>query len=321
MNRILSTIDLGGVTDKSKVEILPLDHQKNLVLQLFKLLVNTYKYDVILLNNPDKSELVYVYLAKIIYSKRVKIIAVDLILRKPYNLKSLIISKLKSIFLKKFDLVLMFSKDTTGYQKYFGLSKDIFQYIPFKPNNTAWLDKISSMEGDYIVSLGTSQRDYMVLINALESLNLKTKIIASLIGIETNHSEIKSQSLPSCITHISEKVSYEEWNTLIAHSKFVVVPIIRNTIQPAGVSVYLEAMAMGKAVIVTKGASTNDILDDSLAELVEEGNVQSMEVAIKNLWYNTERRKELESNSLKYAASLKNHNRLLSDIRNVLDNV
>jgi len=321
MKRIISTIDIGSEFKNSSIDYRPLNQSKNLYFQLLQLLYECSEYDVILLNVPSNVEMIFSFFAKTIYSHRLKIVVIDLILRKPFDKKSLLISKIKSFLVKSFDLILMYSQDTSGYEKYYGISKEKFYYVPFKPNNLAMVDKVTSIEGDYIVSLGTSHRDYMLLLDALASLKLKTKIVASSIGIEKNNANIKNTALPFFVEHLSNKVSAENWNTLIAQSKFVVIPIIKGTIQPAGVSVYLEAMAIGKAVVVTKGASTNGILNESLAELVDEGDVSSMSIAIKKIWYNDDRRKQLERNGKAYAAGLEGHDRLMRDIRIILDNV
>jgi len=321
MKKILSTIDIGRSTNSSSIEYWPLDHNKSLFPQLTRLMFKCKNYDVIFLNMPTNLEMLFCFVAKIIYSHRIKIVAIDLILRKPYDNKTKLISKAKSLLINSFDLILMFSQDTSGYEKYYKVKKDKFSYIPFKPNNLAMLDKVTKQDGDYIVSLGTSQRDYRLLIESLRPLKLKTKIVASSIGIIKNNANINDESLPSFIEHISYKTSALEWNELIAGSKFVVVPIIKETIQPAGVSVYLEAMALGKAVVVTRGASTNGVLSNDLAELVDEGDVEGLRSAVKELWYNDERRNLLEQNGHNYASSLKGHERLMDDIRNILDRV
>jgi glycosyltransferase involved in cell wall biosynthesis len=105
----------------------------------------------------------------------------------------------------------------------------------------------------------------------------------------------------------------------MAESRMVVVPLLPGVIQPAGISVYLEAMILGKPVIISSGSSTEGILDESLAVVVPAGDVGAMRRAILELWDDAARRKRLAESSRRYAMSLKDHSRLVEDLRALVD--
>ena len=118
--------------------------------------------------------------------------------------------------------------------------------------------------------------------------------------------------------HIGQQVDRLQWSTLIANSRFVVVPLLPGVIQPSGISVYLEAMVLGKPVIITRGASTEGILDESLALVIEPGDSGAMRSAITRLWNDAELRQTLSRNGKHYALGLLDHDRLVTDLRTIV---
>jgi glycosyltransferase involved in cell wall biosynthesis len=104
-----------------------------------------------------------------------------------------------------------------------------------------------------ISSVGLEFRDYPTLIEAVRGLNVQVEIAAA--SFWSDHRGISaSESLPPNV-HVSAH-QYLSLRHLYAASRFVVVPL-QDVPNQAGITVILEAMAMGKAVIVsgTKGQS------------------------------------------------------------------
>ena len=77
-------------------------------------------------------------------------------------------------------------------------------------------------------------------------------------------------------------------------------------------------MILGKPVIITRGASTEGILDDNLALVVEPGDVSAMSAAITRLWNDAQLRQTLARNGHAYAQSLGDHTRLVTDLRTIV---
>jgi glycosyltransferase involved in cell wall biosynthesis len=77
-------------------------------------------------------------------------------------------------------------------------------------------------------------------------------------------------------------------------------------------------MVLGKPVIITRGASTEGILDERLALVIEPGDSQAMRAAIARLWNDVELRQTLSRNGKHYALGLRDHDRLVTDLRAIV---
>jgi glycosyltransferase involved in cell wall biosynthesis len=270
-------------------------------------------------SNPKLAELIFLYLAKALYGRRLTVLVFDLIMRAPATTADRIFVPLKRKLLSAIDVLVCIHKDTSGYERWFGIRADRCRYVPFKANNFDLADKFAAQDGDYIVALGASHRDYSLLISAVAGLDVKLKIIVPRASIKLHNAEIDGARLPANVEHVQRPVDRDGWSRYIAESRFVDVPLLPGVIQPAGISVYLEAMVLGKPVIITRGSSTEQILDDSLAVLVPAGDVAAMRDAIVELWNDGERRQSLGRNSSRYALGLKDHSRLVADLRAIVD--
>ncbi|HXN75907.1 MAG TPA: FkbM family methyltransferase, partial [Gemmatimonadaceae bacterium] len=110
-----------------------------------------------------------------------------------------------------------------------------------------------------ICSAGTAARDYATLVDAARGLAAELKIAADspwflealnvTSGRRGQEPEIRSVG------------SYDSLRDLYASSRFVVVPLL-DVDRAAGLSVILEAMAMGKAVIATRTRAPDDLIID-----------------------------------------------------------
>ena len=101
---------------------------------------------------------------------------------------------------------------------------------------------------NYILAVGSDgRRDYETLINAASFVPMEIKIITS---------QILPKPLPKNITLTrgnwrSEAVSDEELRSLYQEARCVIVPL-KESFQPSGQSVALQAMACGTPVVITK---------------------------------------------------------------------
>lgn len=313
--------DLGQSSDGNISQMafqLPALSSPKFLYRLLKGLRLAKSCDAIFISNPRKEELLLLYMAKFLYGRRLRTIVFDLIMRAPLRISDRLTLPLKRRLLSAIDAFIFIHKDTAGYEKYYGILRSRCIYVPFKANNFDLLGKIRGLDGDYIVSLGASQRDYKLLIDAVRSLDIPLKIILPMASITAHNADIGYDTLPPNVTHVRDPVDRTGWSRYIAESRFVVIPILESTIQPAGISVYLEAMALGKPVIITRGASTNGILDDQLAVTVPPADVDALRSAIVDLWSDGAKRADLSMKACAYATSLGDHARLQSDLRNLV---
>jgi glycosyltransferase involved in cell wall biosynthesis len=278
----------------------------------------TRTVDGIFISNPRMPEFIFVFLAKLLRGRSIRIVFFDLILRIPASLLERLTAPLKRMLLRSVDLFLFIHKDTSGYEREFGIDRARCRYIPFKANNYDLAASLKPEDGGYVLSLGASHRDYKVLIEAARGLEIPVKILLPRKSIALHHADIDAANLPQNVEHIDVAVDRLGWSTYIARSRFVVVPLLPDVIQPAGISVYLEAMVLGKPVVISHGSSTAGILTDELAVLVPAGDAAQLKAAMIRLWDDAALRKRLGDKSREYALSLEDHARLIRDIRGVL---
>lgn len=291
--------------------------KKNKCLNFFTSLLIAVKSDLIFFSNPLFIEMFVLFLVKLI-KPSAKVVVFDLILKPPRRKLDWFAITLKKWLLRRTDYFLCIHKDLSGYSKFYGVNPAKSLYIPFKANNFDIAHKIETRDGDYVVALGASQRDYRLLIDAMKRLPYPLKIIMSKKSASEHNAQIP-ETLPSNVEHVDWFVDKEQWSKYIAESRCVVVPILADAIQPAGISVYLEAMILGKAVIVTEGASANDILTPEVAITVPANNADALCAAIDTLWLDDVLRSRLGLAGKDYASALGSHARLAADVEDALE--
>jgi glycosyltransferase involved in cell wall biosynthesis len=113
-----------------------------------------------------------------------------------------------------------------------------------------------------ICSAGVEMRDYPTLIEALRGLDIRCHIAAGIARgklFDTVTAISQVGELPPTLT--VGPLSSVELRKLYARANFVVVPL-RPSESDNGITVILEAMAMGKAVICSKINGQRDVITD-----------------------------------------------------------
>src|SRR6185369_12933009 len=109
-----------------------------------------------------------------------------------------------------------------------------------------------------ICSAGLEFRDYTTLIAAARDLDGDVRIGAASHWAKHNAFGA-SADLPANVT--VGAYNYQQLRDLYASARFVVVPL-RDVDNQAGITTILEAMAMGKAVVVTRTRGQTDVVRD-----------------------------------------------------------
>lgn len=109
-----------------------------------------------------------------------------------------------------------------------------------------------------ICSAGLEWRDYPTMIEAVRDLDVEV-CLAAASPWSKHKNETAGRTLPPNVS--ARRYNYAELRQLYAESRLVVVPLYDNDFQ-AGVTTLLEAMAMGKAVIVTRTVGQRDVIED-----------------------------------------------------------
>jgi len=110
-----------------------------------------------------------------------------------------------------------------------------------------------------ICGAGLERRDYGTLVEAVRGLDLRVTIAAA--SPWTSRGRLPTRELPPNV--VRRRLDYLGLRELYDRSEFVVVPLVDVDFQAGSLVIY-EAMAMGKAVIVsrTRGHVYGDIVQD-----------------------------------------------------------
>lgn len=167
----------------------------------------------------------------------------------PRSLKSSLGAFLQRILLrggKNYELFLS-EADRLDFQRWFGKRSGKSFVIPFGIDETFWFPLVSNEEPkSFILAMGNPERDYGCLLQAWQSIEESLKIVSNQ-PISTSHERVEVIQGNWCDSPLSDRSIRE----LFQHSKFVIVPL-RNGASPSGTSTILQAMACGKALIVSQ---------------------------------------------------------------------
>jgi glycosyltransferase involved in cell wall biosynthesis len=144
------------------------------------------------------------------------------------------------VLLSKVALVVCHSQqECEQYRRWFGRGLR-FAHVPFCLN----VPRVSNIrKGDYAVSAGRSGRDYQLLLKVFAGLNIPLKIVCD--HFSNNHAP-----LPANVEVLRGCYDGDYLNVLAA-AGFVVIPLSVEDVS-AGQMVLLQAMGMGKPIIVTR---------------------------------------------------------------------
>jgi glycosyltransferase involved in cell wall biosynthesis len=161
-------------------------------------------------------------------------------------------------------------------------------YVPFGVDHRFWTPEGAGDNGDYVLSVGNDpHRDYDTLIRAWRPDFPDLRIVTRL--------PVPAQ--PSSNVEViagdwrTQRLSDAALRDLVRGSRFIVVPV-RDTLQPSGQSACLQAMACGKAVVLSDIAGLWDrglMRDGENCILVPPGDAEALGQAVQRLLDNPDR--------------------------------
>jgi glycosyltransferase involved in cell wall biosynthesis len=161
--------------------------------------------------------------------------------------------------------------------------------VPYAVDVDYWQPIATPEQGNLVVATGREHRDYAALVAACPAS------IHLFITDASAHSPHAVRTAPEVWPPNVERRSLplRELRDLYARASVVVVPVLP-TASPFGVTSLLEAMAMGKAVVVTATAGLRGLVDDGVTGLlVPPGDAAAMNCAIEHLLADPGQRHEM----------------------------
>jgi len=230
--------------------------EKNLlkfyIFQSMKALFRKKKYDLII-SHGAQSGLVLAFLRRIFGSKEPPHVIIDIGCFNGGRGHRLELLPIKIASRSLQGIIYHASVQEDYYRKYIPYLKR--RFIPFGVD-TDFFQPIKSRPQNYIMAPGYAKRDYPTLLSAWSRINggdTKLKII----GVD----QIQYKGKITQGVEFIRRLPVHEFKTLIANSLFVVIPLPVFKYAYGQMSM-LQAMAMGKAIIITRTPSTEDYLCD-----------------------------------------------------------
>lgn len=161
------------------------------------------------------------------------------------------------------------------------LPRSKIRYFPFGVDANFWTPGSSSCKSGYVLAIGNDpSRDWNTLVNSWEVDMPTLKIVTSLpVKHEATNIEVVRGDWRS------QKISDHDILSLYRGARCVVVPL-KDTMQPAGQSVCLQAMSCGVPVIITNILGIWDkgfIKNGYSCTLVPPGDPIALRYAVKNV--------------------------------------
>jgi len=239
--------------------------------------------------------------------KRKPIVAVDLVLRRPRTFEARLKASVRRLLLARVDHFIHYFKDLDGYSSCYGITPERSSFVAFKPNlRYRYEPRLDLPEGEYVLCLGRSQRDYDTFFDAMEGLPIPGAIPKPDFPALREHDSRFTRPLdrlPSNVKVLEDDGSQQTMIRAIEAARIVAVPVLRSTLAASGISVYLNAMLLGRAVVISNGPGVSDVLTDQ-AVMVPPEDSRALREAIIRVWEDDSLRARLIDSGRKYALSL-----------------
>jgi len=320
--RVISNLHTLGNTEGDDLTIDLYKYPKSRIsLKLvLKIYFKSFKYDYLLLNGSSRTMMVLAFLKVIIPFNRCKLVSLDLVLRKPRFFRDRLLQLAEIVLYKKIHLYLEYFRNTSEYQRLFGMKPEKFRYIPFKVNSYEIIVNTKLSDEGYIFCGGRSLRDFATLIEATKDLQYPVKIVTG-----SNHELVRHDSclldevtLPANVEVVRHDFDQVSFVRLIAASRLAVLPLKRATIAAAGISVYMMCMALKKCVIISDLPGVGDVLTGNQAIIVPPEDPEALREAIVKAYNDDVYRNEIAKNGYEYAIKLGGEKQLVDSVREVL---
>ncbi len=169
------------------------------------------------------------------------------------------------------DKIVCFSKEEPQYYSdLFGID-GLFVYIPLGGKPFIYDSTVIS-KGDYVFSAGRSNRDYDFLLDSFRNEEIKCMIACDSIPSSFAMDVPNVTVLRNCFN--------EEMCKLMAGSLCVVVSLKDENIS-SGQLVVLQALSLGKPVVVTSASGVSDYIEDGVNGIVIEKNKSELMTVVR----------------------------------------
>ena len=240
----------------------------------------------------------------LIRRRKIPIVAVDLVLRRPKSIRSWLFQPVRRVLLNRVDYFVHYFKDVSGYREIFGIDENRSSFVPFKANLLPFVSGESTSEGTYVTCLGRTLRDFDTFFNAIETLPYPGAISRPDFKAMEEHGSRFTRSmrdLPENVRVLDDDGSNEAVANILRASKIVVLPILKESMAASGSSICLNAMLFKRCVIGTEGPGFSDVFQHGEVVCVPPEDPTALARAIQEIWLDDDKRKRIALAGYQYA--------------------
>lgn len=176
------------------------------------------------------------------------------------------------------------SGEIDSYARWLGLERERFRFIPLQQGAIRQMPA-SPIQGRYIVSIGSANRDYATLSEAIQGTGIKTVVISKreMIDQLPDHPDLIKMS----------GLTQAECHGILSGAELNIVPI-SSVDTASGQVTFITAMRLGVPTVATRCVGTVDYFKHGVnGLLVPPGDPGAMREAILSLWQDARLRSSL----------------------------
>lgn len=260
--------------------------------------------DVVLIHQHHPALTPLLALRHLGYARRARVVVADHIFDPSPGVLGGLRARAKGLLFRKVDCFLLPQRDVAGICARFALPRRSFAYCAFKPNSQAAAPR---SEG-YVFAGGQSRRDHGTFCSAMRKVQADGVLLTPDESTSRRHgSTLRGVSVPSNVRLVRHDGDAESWRRWLGGAAIVVISIRKDVVSAAGISVLLEALAMGKPVVITEGCATRGVIEDGKhALVVPPGDTPALAGAISRLLQDDALRGSLSTAGRDFALALGN---------------
>lgn len=243
----------------------------------WKFFLASRRYDAVL-TGFQPCGMVFAFLQRLLRQRKVVHIYIDTHLgyALPANpLKRRLRKFILTQFLQPATRAIVFSRrESQLYAQEFSSVADRFVPIPYYP--TLFGQEWPAILGRYVFAGGDHTRDYATFIEAVRPLPYRVVIAAFY------RHYFEGIDIPPNVEILT--TTHEGFLQFMAEAGLVVVPLRSGLLRSGGEQTYLNAMALGKAVVVTDDAGADEYIENGVSGIVlKPGDAQALRTAIRTV--------------------------------------
>ena len=175
--------------------------------------------------------------------------------------------------------LVLHSRDQIDEAQRMGIPRSKLALLSYFADTEFW-HPLPVEEEQLVVSAGLEHRDYVTLAAACDGMSQRVFVAAGSVHSPGAHCAAPREWPANFVRRQVDFVSLRDW---YARASVVVVPVLPTDFQ-AGVTTLLEAMAMGKAVVVSANRAHRELVQHNInAVLVPPGDAAALRREVQRL--------------------------------------